>query len=294
VASPFAKKVAGELGVSLGSVPGTGPNNRVIAADVAEFAARATGGAAARAPEARAPSSPTDAFTDYPNSNIRRVIARRLSESKQTIPHYYLTVECRVDKLLKIREELNSRSDGKYKISLNDFIVKASALALRKQPVVNSSWSDQAIRRYHNVDINVAVNTPDGLFTPFVPNADKKGLVAISNTVKELATKAKEKKLVPTDYEGGTFTISNLGMFGIKQFAAVINPPQAAILAVGSTEKRLVVNEDTTTAKNRPYEEANILTVTLSCDHRVVDGAVGAEWLQSFRSYMEDPLKMLL
>jgi len=296
-ASPFAKKVASELNVNVAAVPGTGPNGRVVAADVAEYVARITGGAAVpvSAPSAEArPAVAGAAFTDFPNTNIRKVIARRLSESKQTIPHYYLTVECRVDKLLKVREELNSRGDGKYKISVNDFIIKASALALRKQPVVNSSWSEEAIRRYHNVDINVAVNTPEGLFTPIVPDADKKGLLAISNNVKELATKAKEKKLTPQDYEGGTFTISNLGMFGIKQFAAVINPPQAAILAVGSTEKRVVFNEDAATAKTRPYEEANILTVTLSCDHRVIDGAVGAEWLQAFKGYMEDPLKMLL
>jgi len=293
-ASPFARKVAAETGVDLSGVKGTGPEGRIIAADVRE--AQATARPVEQVAKARAEKAPVagELYTDYPNSNVRKVIAKRLAESKQTIPHYYLTTECRVDKLLQIREELNNRADGKYKLSVNDFIIKASALALKKQPVVNSSWAEQAIRRYHNVDINVAVSTPEGLFTPVVPDVDKKGLVAISSAVKELATKAKEKKLTPADYEGGTFTISNLGMFGVKQFAAVINPPQAAILAVGATEKRLVVNEDQAAKKTKPYEEASILTVTLSCDHRVIDGAVGAEWLQAFKSYMEDPLKMLL
>jgi len=275
----------------LSQVTGTGPSGRIIAADVREFQAQAPVQAkAAAAP----PSRTTETYTDYPNSNVRKVISNRLLEAKQTIPHYYLTIECRVDKLMKIREELNAKADGKFKLSVNDFVVKASALALKKQPVLNSTWSDQAIRRYHNIDINVAVGTPDGLFTPIVPDADKKGLVDISTKVKELAAKAKDKKLAPADYEGGTFTISNLGMYGVKQFAAIINPPQAAILAVGATEKRLVINDDPSTKKTKPYDEASILTVTLSCDHRVVDGAVGAEWLQAFKTYIEDPLRMLL
>eukprot|EP01087_Luapelamoeba_hula_P021602 TRINITY_DN758_c0_g1_i1.p1 TRINITY_DN758_c0_g1~~TRINITY_DN758_c0_g1_i1.p1 ORF type:complete len:698 (-),score=174.02 TRINITY_DN758_c0_g1_i1:15-2108(-) len=306
VASPYARKLAGEKGIDLSALSGTGPNNRIIAADVLEYKApvadEKASSASASAPAqkvapAKASAQPTAGsgnYTDIPNSNIRKVIARRLTESKQTIPHYYLTVECRVDKLMKLREEFNNKSEGKYKLSLNDFIIKASALALKTNPSVNSSWADDAIRRYHNIDINVAVNTPDGLFTPYVTDVDRKGLIAISQSVKDLANKAKDKKLTPKDYEGGTFTISNLGMFGISQFAAVINPPQAAILAVGSTTKRLETNRDVLTSKLRPYEEASYLTVTLSCDHRVVDGAVGAEWLQSFKSYMEDPFKMLL
>jgi len=287
VASPFARKVADEQGVSLSGIQGTGPNNRIIAADVMEYAGAAK--------EAR-PAVVTQAYTDIPNSNIRKVTARRLTESKQTIPHYYLTIDCHVDKLEKMREELNTLGGGAYKLSLNDFIIKASALVLKKVPVVNSQWSGDFIRRFHNVDINVAVNTEQGLFTPFVADADKKGLVDISNKVKELAKKAKENALKPQDFQGGTFTISNLGMFGISQFAAVINPPQAAILAVGSGEKKPVVEEveEEKGKKKQIIRVRSVMSVTLSCDHRVVDGAVGAQWLQQFKKYIEDPQTMLL
>lgn len=288
IASPLAKKLAGERGIDISSIPGTGPNQRIIAADVREYEAPP---AVAAAPSLAREAGAT--YADLPISNIRKVTASRLLESKQTIPHYYLTIEARVDKLLKLREELNAKSGGKYKLSLNDFVVKASALALRKEPTVNSAWMETAIRRYNNVDINVAVNTPDGLFTPIVFDADRKGLVAISENVKVLAEKAKARKLAPAEFNGGTFTISNLGMYGITQFAAVINPPQAAILAVGSTQRRLIPAEDDA-AKSAPYQAANYLTVTLSCDHRVVDGAVGAQWLQAFKSYLEEPMTMLL
>jgi len=284
-ASPLARKTAAEQGVNIAAVAGTGPNNRVVRADVVEYAASAPASVSAPAP------FPGGLYTDIPTTQIRKVIAARLTESKQTVPHYYLTVECRVDKLLKLRQELNIKSDGSYKLSVNDFIIKAAALALQKKPTCNSAWLGDFIRRYHNVDINVAVSTDDGLFTPIVHDADKKGLVAISNTVKTLADKAKERKLQPNEFQGGTFTISNLGMFGVKQFAAVINPPQSCILAIGGTEKRVVPNED---KELQPYQTAHVLSVTLSADHRVVDGAVGADWLRTFKEYMEDPVRMLL
>jgi len=289
-ASPLARKVAQDQGIDVAAVPGTGPNSRVIRDDVLDYAAKGPAFAAASAP---APA-PGGVYTDVPNTQIRKIIAARLTESKQTVPHYYLSVECRVDKLLKVRQELNAKGDGSYKLSVNDFIIKAAALALQKKPTCNSAWFGDFIRRYHNVDINVAVSTDEGLFTPIVQDADKKGLATIANTVKELATKAKEKKLQPHEFQGGTFTISNLGMFGVKQFAAVINPPQSCILAVGGTEKKVVPNEDKETAAVQPYATAHVMTVTLSCDHRVVDGAVGAEWLKTFKEYVEDPVKMLL
>jgi len=288
-ASPLAKATAAHAGIDLRSVgQGSGPGGRIIADDLA-----------GRQPMA-ATSAPSavegQQYTDISNSQIRRVIAQRLTQSKQTIPHYYLTIDCRVDDLLRLRSHLNDQAKGQFKLSVNDFVVKAAALTLKKVPEANSTWSDQAIRRYHNIDINVAVNTDKGLFTPFVPNADKIGLASINSIVKELADKAKENKLSPAQMTGGTFTISNLGMFGIKSFAAVINPPQACILAVGTTEQRVIVDEKKTqaTPNTTQFTTANFMSVTLSCDHRVVDGAIGARWLQSFKEYIEDPTKMLL
>eukprot|EP01102_Stenamoeba_stenopodia_P013671 TRINITY_DN446_c0_g4_i1.p1 TRINITY_DN446_c0_g4~~TRINITY_DN446_c0_g4_i1.p1 ORF type:complete len:532 (+),score=169.30 TRINITY_DN446_c0_g4_i1:215-1810(+) len=302
-ASPAARAAAAATGIELGSVEGTGPNGRVIKADVVEKAAQqpaATKAApqqAAQQPAFQAPKAvppvATASYTDIPNSNIRKVIASRLTASKQTIPHYYLTIEANVDELLKIRTDLNNKANGEYKLSVNDFIVKAAAAALRKVPEANSSWSEEAIRRYHTVDINVAVNTDNGLFTPLIANADQKGLATIANSVKELAEKAKGGKLTPTDLTIGTFTISNLGMFGIKHFAAVINPPQACILAVGGTEKKVVV-KGTNAAGEPIFGVSNVMSVTLSCDHRVVDGAIGAKWLQAFKNVLEDPIKLLL
>lgn len=290
-ASPLARATAAASGVELSGVAGTGPGGRIIKADVLEAASRP----AAAQPAFAAPIPPavTASFTDIPNSNIRKVIASRLTASKQTIPHYYLTIEANVDALLKIRTDLNAKANGAYKLSVNDFVVKAAAVALRKVPEVNSSWAEEAIRRYHTVDINVAVNTDAGLFTPLIANADQKGLATIANSVKELAEKAKNSKLTPNDLTIGTFTISNLGMFGIKHFSAVINPPQACILAVGGTEKKVIVkgNND----KGEPvFGVANVMNLTLSCDHRVVDGAVGARWLQAFKEVLEDPIKLLL
>jgi len=293
-ASPLAKATAAYAGIDLRSVgQGSGPGGRILGEDLAGRQA---------VPSAAAPAAVEgQQYTDLPNSQVRRVIAQRLTQSKQTIPHYYLTVDCRVDQLLNLRSHLNDQARGQYKLSVNDFVVKAAALALKKVPEVNSSWSDQAIRRYHNIDINVAVNTDKGLFTPYVPSADKIGLASINATVKELAEKAKENKLSPAQMSGGTFTISNLGMFGIKSFAAVINPPQACILAVGTTEQRVIVDESAAPRKDAAattttpqFAVANYMSVTLSCDHRVVDGALGARWLQVFKELIEDPLKMLL
>nr|AOE43338.1 dihydrolipoamide acetyltransferase [Cavenderia deminutiva] len=293
-ATPAARVAAKEKGFSLNEISGTGPNSRIVRADVLSFVpkqATATSGAAASEsirPNAAAISE-SISYTDIPHSNIRRVTAARLTESKQTIPHYYLTMECKVDELLAIRGTLNGQANGKYKLSVNDFIIKAAAAALRDVPTVNSTWMKDVVRRFHNIDINVAVNTDIGLFTPLVRDADKKGLATVANSVRDMAEKAKAGKLQPADFASGTFTISNLGMFGIKNFSAVINPPQAAILAIGTTEKKVVVGSD-----DKSFTTQTVMSVTLSCDHRVIDGAVGAEWLQAFKNYMENPLRLLL
>ncbi len=222
---------------------------------------------------------------------MRKVIARRLSESKRDAPHFYLTVECDIDALLATRKELNGRSPAEgpdaYRISVNDFIIRAAALALRKAPAANASWTDDAIRLYERADVSVAVAIPDGLITPVIRAADGKGLATISREMKDLAGRAREGKLMPEEYQGGTFSISNLGMFGIKEFAAVINPPQGAILAVGAGEQRPVV-------KDGALAIATMMSCTLSIDHRVVDGSAGAEFMAAFKALIEDPLTMLL
>lgn len=292
-ASPAAKALAKEKGFDINQIRGSGPNQRVTLADVKGFT-----GASVSAPRA-APVSVSSIdveeseYVDIPNNKIRKVVASRLTESKQQIPHYYLSVEFCVDELMKVRATLNGQSNGEYKISLNDFVIKASAMALRKVPEVNSAWMGTFIRRYNNVHINVAVNTDEGLFTPIVLNTDNKGLVDISNNVRELAAKAHDSKLNMDDLASGTFTISNLGMFGIKNFSAVINPPQACILAVGGIEKRVVAVENPETGETS-YKNSNFMSCTLSCDHRVVDGAVGAIWLKEFKTRMEQPLTLLL
>ena len=218
---------------------------------------------------------------------MRKTIARRMSESKRTVPHFYLTVDCELDALLKLRAELNARGEGRYKLSLNDLIVKAAALALRKVPAANASYTPDGVKLYDSADVCVAVATERGLITPVVRQAHFKGLEAISADTKELAAKARDGKLMPDEYEGGTFTISNLGMYGIKQFDAVINMPQACILAVGAGEKRPVVKDDALAI-------ATVMSCTLSVDHRAVDGVIGAEYLAAFKALIEDPLSMLL
>ncbi|TVU33706.1 hypothetical protein EJB05_25539, partial [Eragrostis curvula] len=235
-------------------------------------------------------ATPGLGYVDIPNAQIRKVTANRLLASKQTIPHYYLTVDARVDKLVTLRGELNPLQDasGGKKISINDLVIKAAALALRKVPQCNSSWMNDFIRQYHNVNINVAVQTEHGLFVPVIRDADKKGLGTIAEEVKQLAQKARDNSLKPADYEGGTFTVSNLGgPFGIKQFCAIINPPQAAILAIA--EKRVIPG-----AADGQYEFGSFMSATLSCDHRVIDGAIGAEFLKAFKGYIENPTSMLL
>uniref|UniRef100_I1QA27 2-oxoacid dehydrogenase acyltransferase catalytic domain-containing protein n=1 Tax=Oryza glaberrima TaxID=4538 RepID=I1QA27_ORYGL len=237
-------------------------------------------------------AAPGLSYTDVPNAQIRKVTANRLLSSKQTIPHYYLTVDTRVDNLIKLRGELNplQESSGGKKISINDLVIKAAALALRKVPQCNSSWMNDFIRQYHNVNINVAVQTEHGLFVPVIRDADKKGLGMIAEEVKQLAQRARDNSLKPDDYEGGTFTISNLGgPFGIKQFCAIINPPQSAILAIGSAERRVIPG-----SANGQYEFGSFMSATMSCDHRVIDGAIGAEFLKAFKGYIENPTSMLL
>uniref|UniRef100_A0A5G2R750 dihydrolipoyllysine-residue acetyltransferase n=1 Tax=Sus scrofa TaxID=9823 RepID=A0A5G2R750_PIG len=271
---------------------GTGPDGRIIKKDIDSFVptkAAPPPAAAVPPPSPGVAPVPTGVFTDIPISNIRRVIAQRLMQSKQTIPHYYLSVDVNMGEVLLVRKELNKMLEGRSKISVNDFIIKASALACLKVPEANSSWLDTVIRQNHVVDISVAVSTPAGLITPIVFNAHIKGLETIANDVVSLATKAREGKLQPHEFQGGTFTISNLGMFGIKNFSAIINPPQACILAVGASEDRLFPADN-----EKGFDVASMMSVTLSCDHRVVDGAVGAQWLAEFRKYLEKPITMLL
>ncbi|CAL8279081.1 unnamed protein product [Arctogadus glacialis] len=304
-ASPLARKLASDKGIDLAQVSGSGPDGRITRKDIETFvppkavptavvapspapAAAAAAAAAAVAPGAKV--APAGTYTDVPISNVRRVIAQRLMQSKQTIPHYYLSVDVNMDHVLELRQELNAEVKAQnIKLSVNDFIIKASALACLKVPEANSSWMDSVIRQNHVVDVSVAVSTPNGLITPIVFNAHTKGLAAICSDVSALAAKARDGKLQPHEFQGGTFTISNLGMFGVKNFSAIINPPQACILAVGGAEKRLLPADN-----EKGFDVANMMAVTLSCDHRVVDGAVGAQWLAEFRKFLEKPVTMLL
>ncbi|KRZ09794.1 Dihydrolipoyllysine-residue acetyltransferase component of pyruvate dehydrogenase complex, mitochondrial [Trichinella pseudospiralis] len=280
-ASPLAKKLAGEQKIDLQSLKGTGPEGRILAGDLSQPAA-----AGARM-QVVVPAG--GKFTDIELSNMRKTIARRLLESKTAIPHYYLTVEIFVDKILQLRSKLNDElKKENRKISVNDFIVKASALACKQVPEVNSFWMETFIRRNEFVDVSVAVSTDTGLITPIVFNADSKGILEISEEIIALSTRARAGQLKPEEFQGGTFTVSNLGMFGVNHFTAIINPPQSAILAVGTVQKRVVLDEDKRCA------EASVLTVTLSCDHRIIDGAVGAKWLQQLKRYLEKPYTMLL
>ncbi len=287
-ASPLAKRIAAEEGVDLRDVEGTGPHGRVVKDDVLK--AKSSGGSA----RGRVRRNPVE-FTKIPNTNMRKVIARRLTESKQQVPHFYLNVEVELDKLLDVRKDINAEAEaaaGKekkpaYKLSVNDFIIKAVALAMKKVPSANASWYDDAIVQYNNVDISVAVAIDGGLITPIVKNADQKSIPTISNEMKDLASRAKAGQLKPEEFQGGGFSISNLGMFGVKNFAAIVNPPQGCILAVGAGEERAVVRGGQMVIRN-------VMDVTLSVDHRVVDGAVGAQFLQAFKGYVEKPALLLM
>jgi pyruvate dehydrogenase E2 component (dihydrolipoamide acetyltransferase) len=311
-ASPLARRIAKDAGVDVASVKGTGPHGRVVKADVE---AAIAGGAAMAAPEAKAaasgsPAPAPKAMSDdavlklfaegtyelVPHDNMRKVIARRLVEAKTTIPHFYLTLDCELDALLALRAQLNAAAPMRktekgdvpaYKLSVNDLIIKAMALALRDVPTANVSWTEQNMVQHKHADVGVAVSIPGGLITPIVRKADEKTLSVISNEMKDLAKRARDRKLKPEEFQGGTTAVSNLGMFGIKDFSAVINPPHATILAVGAGEERAVV-------KNGEIKIANIMSVTLSTDHRAVDGALGAELLTAFKRHIENPMGMLV
>jgi len=286
-ASPAAKRVAAEKGIDLNQIKaGSGMDGMITSKDVESFTPPVS--PAVAAPLSTSFPALTGDFSDLETSNMRKVIAKRLQESKHQIPHYYLTVECNMDQTIALRKELNATYEKEgVKLSVNDFIIKAVALACKRVPACNSAWQDTFIREFHTVDVSVAVDTGKGLITPIVQGVEGKGLAEISDTVKTLAGKAKEGKLQPQEFQGGTITVSNLGMFGINQFTAIINPPQACILAVGGTEQKVV-------AVNNAPCVASVMRVTLSCDHRVVDGAVGAQWLQHFKKFMENPKAMLL
>ena len=281
-ASPLARRIAAQNELPLEGIRGTGPNGRIIKADVEAALQQAPSAAAAAV---SAPAVNEERFV--PHSAMRRTIAERLSHSKQTAPHFYLTVDCEIDTLLAARKTMNEMAPEGVKISVNDMIVRAAAQALMQVPDVNGAYEDEGCRYFADADICIAVALDGGLVTPVIPAAQSKGLADISRISKELATQARDGTLPPSAYAGGTFTISNLGMFGIREFAAVINPPQGAILAVGAGEQRAVV-------KNGELAIATVMSVTLSADHRIVDGALGAQWMQVFKGLIENPMAMLL
>jgi pyruvate dehydrogenase E2 component (dihydrolipoamide acetyltransferase) len=303
-ATPLARRLAREVGIDLGSLAGTGPHGRIISADVskarvaeATVALPASTGTQNIGQEASSDGSlkqfAEGTFDLQPHTPMRRTIARRLLEAKTTIPHFYLSVDCHIDALLKLRAELNASApmvDGtpKYKLSVNDMVIKAYALALGSTPDANVSWTEESLLRHHFVDVGVAVSVAGGLITPIIRHAESKTLSTISNEMKDLAGRAKSGKLKPAEYQGGTGAISNLGMFGVREFAAIINPPHSTILAVGTGEKRPVVNAQ------GDLSTATIMTVTLSTDHRAVDGALGAELIGKFRTLIENPMSLLI
>jgi pyruvate dehydrogenase E2 component (dihydrolipoamide acetyltransferase) len=304
-ASPLAKRIAEQKGLDLSGIAGSGPRGRIVKSDVESAKPGAAKPAAAGAPAAGAgipgvaplPDArllyPAGSYEETPHDNMRKAIAKRLTSAKTLIPHYYLTVDCNLNALMAVREKMNAAAPkGKdkvpaYKLSVNDFIMKASAMALMKHPDVNASWTDTAILRHKDADVGVAVALDFGLITPIIFKAQTKGLVEISNEVKTLAALAKEKKLKPNQYEGGGFSVSNLGMYGIKNFTSIINPPQSCIIAVGAGEERAIV-------VNGKIEIATVMTVTMSADHRVVDGGTGAKFLSTLKQFIEEPASMLL
>ena len=278
--SPLAKRLAKQLDINLKLVNGSGPNGRIVKFDIENFDHN-------KKENINNISLSEDNFEIIKNTSMRKTIAARLVKSKNEAPHFYLSLDCNLDKLLEIRASINTKSNDKYKISVNDMIIKAASASLIKVPKANASWENENTKYYKNTDISVAVAIDGGLITPIVRNVQSKGLYDISSDMKYLSSKAKEGKLLPAEYIGGSFSISNLGMFGIKQFSAVINPPQGAILAVGAGERKaIVINENILIA--------TVMSVTLSCDHRVIDGAVGAEFLSVFKEYIENPSLMLL
>ena len=300
VASPLARRMASQASVDLAALTGSGPGGRIVRADI-EAALKgappapvvAPTVAPAAAPAAKAPAVPIAApHRMVPHSSIRKVIARRLTEAKSTIPHFYVSMDVEIDALVELGEKLNAKSAPRdkpesYFITINDLVIKASAATLRKVPMVNASWTDAGMILYDDVDISVAVSIPDGLITPIVRKADQKGLLTISREMKDMAARARAGKLRPEEFQGGGFSISNMGMFGVTSFSAIINPPQSAILAVGAGAKRPVV-------KDNALAIATVMTVTLSVDHRVVDGALAATWLKAFKGIVEDPLSLML
>jgi len=285
-ASPLARRLAAQRGLDLAALRGSGPNGRIVKRDVEQAAAvPAPASAPPVAPQAQANTPATAAFTEIPHSNMRRTIARRLGESKSTIPHFYLTADCRMERLLALRAEINAAAPRK--ISVNDFVVRAVAVALREVPAANVGWTDAAMRQYHQADIAVAVSTDAGLITPIVRAADQKPLSRISEEIADLAARARASQLRPEEYQGGSFSVSNLGMFGVSEFSAIINPPQAAILAVGATQAVPVVEDGALRA-------GQVMRCTLSVDHRAIDGALAAQWLAAFKRLLENPLAMLI
>lgn len=289
-ASPLARRLAAQRGVDLSRLQGSGPGGRIVKIDVERAQAAAPAPAPASVPVAAAPAaapagSGANAFTEVPHSSMRRTIARRLAESKSTIPHFYLTVECRMERLLALRTEINASASRK--ISVNDFIVRAVAVALREVPQANVGWTDTAMRQYAQADVAVAVSTDTGLITPIVRAADRKTLSQISAEIADLAARARAGQLRPEEYQGGSFSVSNLGMHGVGAFSAIINPPQAAILAVGASQQKPVV-------ENGELKVGTVMACTLSVDHRAIDGALAAQWLAAFQRAIEAPLSMLI
>ena len=285
-ASPLARRLAAQRGMALAGLAGSGPNGRIVKIDIERASSQATAGAAV--PAAAAPvSAPAGAagYTEVPHSNMRRTIARRLSESKSTVPHFYLSVDCRMERLLALRAEINAAAGRK--ISVNDFIVRAVAVALRAVPQANVGWTDSAMRQYQQADIAVAVSTDSGLITPIVRAADSKTLSQISQEIADLAVRARAGQLRPEEYQGGSMSVSNLGMYGVGEFAAIINPPQAAILAVGASRQQPVV-------EGGELKVGTVMRCTLSVDHRAIDGALAAQWLAAFQRAIESPLSMLV
>ncbi len=302
-ASPLARRMASQAGIDLSGLKGSGPNGRIVRADIdavrtgvasPAVAAQEVAAPVAAIPVARAPAPAITApHTLVPHSSMRKVIARRLTEARQTIPQFYVSMDIEIDAMSALLATLNAKSPpkdapGSYLVTINDMVIKAAAATLRKVPAVNASWTDDAMVLYHDVDISVAVSIPDGLITPIIRHADHKGLASISREMKDLAGRARAGKLKPAEYQGGGFSISNMGMFGVSAFTAIVNPPQAAILAVAAGKKRPVVNAAGELAV------ATVMTCTLSVDHRIADGALGANWMRTFKQTIEDPLSLLL